>query len=86
MRHRLTAGGAATRRFSPASGLCEATLRRSQDAHVEKLFAGTPAPGAPLVAARFPRVFIDPDRAPFELDPAMFAEPLPRVARGLSDR
>ena len=70
------------RRYDPAflAGvrLCEATLRRSEDAYVEELFAGAPALGAPLVAARFPRVFIDPNRAPFELDPAMFAEPLPR--------
>ena len=46
--------------------------------------------GAPLIAARFPRAFVDANRAPGELDPAMFDAPLvsvgprsPRVAAGL---
>jgi len=45
----------------------------------------------PLLAARFPRAFLDVNREPFELDPNMFAEPLDfeinsqslRVAAGL---
>lgn len=83
---------------SPHSGRCydaaflararlpEAALRRSEDAWVDELFAGAPARGAPLLAARFPRVFIDPNREPFELDPAMFAEPLPRWVNSRSPR
>jgi len=46
--------------------------------------------GAPLICARFPRAFVDANRAPGELDPAMFDAPLnavgprsPRVAAGL---
>jgi N-formylglutamate amidohydrolase len=66
-------------------------LRRSEDAFVDKLFAAAPACGAPLLKAHFPRVFVDPNRQPYELDPGMFDERLPdfvninspRVAAGL---
>ena len=47
-------------------------LRRSEDAHVDALFADAPRLGAPLICATFPRVFVDPNRARDELDPAMF--------------
>jgi N-formylglutamate amidohydrolase len=68
-----------------------ATLRQSEDAFVDDLFALAPRHGMPLLAARFPRVFIDVNREPYELDPGMFAAPLPgyvnttspRVAAGL---
>jgi len=66
------------------------TLRRSEDAHVDALFAAA-ACGAPLLRARFPRAFLDLNREPYELDPRMFDGPLPdfantrslRVAAGL---
>ncbi|MGJ3232027.1 MAG: N-formylglutamate amidohydrolase [Oceanicaulis sp.] len=53
-----------------------AVLRRSEDAYVDALFADAPRHGAPLVEACFPRVFVDPNRARNELDPAMFDPPL----------
>jgi len=67
------------------------TLRKSEDAYVDELFAAVVELGAPLLAARFPRAFIDPNRAPGEIDGAMFDGPLgcwvgprtPRVAAGL---
>ncbi|HWY60801.1 MAG TPA: N-formylglutamate amidohydrolase [Rhizomicrobium sp.] len=67
------------------------TLRRSEDAFVDELFAGVPALGAPLIAARFPRAYCDANRGPAELDPGMFSGPLamavdapsPRVLAGL---
>jgi len=73
------------------SALDPLTLRRSEDAFVDELFAAAPGAGAPLIKALFPRVFLDANREPFELDPTMFAEPLPahvnanspRVAAGL---
>lgn len=66
-------------------------LRRSEDAHVDALFAGAVDVGAPLLAAEFPRAYVDVNREPYELDPAMFDAPLPpyavtrspRVAAGL---
>ena len=32
----------------------------------------------PLLAARFPRSYVDANREPYELDPGMFEGPLPR--------
>ncbi len=67
------------------------TLRRSEDAYVDELFAGVTALGAPLLAAEFPRAWLDVNRGIAELDQAMFDAPLtvpvdapgPRVAAGL---
>ena len=44
------------------------TLRRSEDAFVDELFADVTAMGAPLIAARFPRAYCDANRAPGEFD------------------
>lgn len=74
-----------------ASKLDAASLRRSEDAHVDALFSGAVDVGAPLLAAHFPRAYVDVNREPYELDPAMFDAPLPpyavtrspRVAAGL---
>ncbi|HZD24741.1 MAG TPA: N-formylglutamate amidohydrolase [Alphaproteobacteria bacterium] len=74
-----------------ATPLSAAVLRRSEDSFVDRLFAAAPAHGSPLLRARYARVYLDPNREPWELDPAMFAEPLPehvnttslRVAGGL---
>lgn len=63
--------------FVAESPLTARDLRRSEDAFVDELFAAAPQFGAPLLRARFPRAYVDPNRAPFELDPEMFADPLP---------
>jgi N-formylglutamate amidohydrolase len=52
------------------------TLRRSEDAFVDELFAGVVGLGAPLLAAEFPRAFLDVNRGSAELDPGMFSAPL----------
>src|ERR1700742_2366297 len=67
------------------------TLRRSEDAFVDELFAGAVTLGAPLLAAQFPRAWLDVNRNPRELDAGMFDgaltvpidAPSPRVAAGL---
>jgi N-formylglutamate deformylase len=67
------------------------TLRRSEDAFVDELFAGVVGLGAPLLAAQFPRAFLDVNRSSTELDAGMFDAPLgvpvdapsPRVTAGL---
>ncbi len=77
--------------FVEQAALDPQTLRRSEDSFVDELFAAVTAQGAPLLRALFPRAYIDPNREPWELDPSMFAEPLPdfvnvrspRVAAGL---
>jgi N-formylglutamate deformylase len=48
-----------------------ATLRRAVDTHIHELFARAPALGAPLLAARFPRAYIDPNRSPLDIDPEL---------------
>jgi N-formylglutamate amidohydrolase len=77
--------------FVEGARLDPIALRKSEDSYVDEIFAGVVAEGAPLLKALFPRAFVDPNREPFELDPAMFADPLPayvntrspRVAAGL---
>jgi N-formylglutamate amidohydrolase len=77
--------------FLEKTRLDESTLRRSEDAHVDSLFASANSIGAPLLHARFPRAYLDLNREPYELDPRMFEERLPefvntrslRVAAGL---
>jgi N-formylglutamate amidohydrolase len=62
------------------------TLRKSEDCYVDELFAGVAELGAPLIAARFPRAYLDVNREPFELDPELFGEPLPEFANTQSIR
>jgi N-formylglutamate deformylase len=76
--------------FAQSSRLDAISLRRSEDAFVDELFDSVVEMGAPLIAARFPRAYVDANRAPGELDPAMFDAPVtpvgprsPRVAAGL---
>jgi len=77
--------------FLAASKLDALAIRRSEDSFVDELFGHIPQLGAPLLRALFPRAFVDPNREPYELDPAMFTTPLPafvnrrspRVAAGL---
>lgn len=47
------------------------TLRRSEDAHMEELFAHVTRRGAPLLHAQFPRCYIDPNRNEDDLDLSM---------------
>jgi N-formylglutamate deformylase len=63
--------------FLAAARLDALALRRSEDGFVDELFAAAPEHGAPLVAAKFPRAFCDPNREQWELDPTMFVERLP---------
>src|SRR6185369_7649230 len=60
--------------FVATSRLDPLSLRRSEDAFVDELFAAGPAAGAPLLRARFPRAFVDPNREPYVFDDGMFTE------------
>jgi N-formylglutamate amidohydrolase len=68
------------------SRLDRLAIRRSEDAFVDELVAGAVQLGAPMVAATFPRAFLDPNREPYELDPRMFDAPLPRWVNSRSPR
>lgn len=47
-------------------------IRRGEDAFVDEIFADAPTHGATLIAARFPRTYIDPNRAATDIDPGLF--------------
>ncbi|MGB0087596.1 MAG: N-formylglutamate amidohydrolase [Rhodomicrobiaceae bacterium] len=66
--------------FLNASRLTAAALRKSEDAYVDLLLAGVVNIGATLMHAHFPRAYLDVNREPYELDPALFAETLPDYA------
>ena len=78
-------------RFLEMTRLDHLSIRQSEDAWVDELFGRAPHLGVPLLRAHFPRAYLDVNREPWELDPAMFVEPLserfnttsPRVAAGL---
>lgn len=52
-------------------------LRQAEDSYVDELFAGVLAHGASLIAADFPRAFIDVNRAPDDIDPSLLDGPWP---------
>ena len=47
------------------------TLRRAEDTHVEALYAAAPELGATLIAANFPRSYIDANRSLLDIDAAL---------------
>jgi len=68
--------------------LDEMTIRSSEDAFVDQLFASAPQMGAPLLKAGAPRAYIDLNRSAEELDPALIEGVRrqghnPRIASGL---
>jgi N-formylglutamate amidohydrolase len=62
------------------------SLRRSEDAYVDELFAGAAAHGASLLSATVARAYIDLNRDPIELDPDMFEERLPAASAASTPR
>lgn len=48
-----------------------ARLRRAEDMYVDTLFEAAPGFGAALLTARFPRSYIDPNRAADDIDPRL---------------
>ncbi len=78
-------------RFLAMTKLDANAIRKSEDCYVDELFGAAVALGAPMLAANFPRAYLDVNREPWELDPRMFREPVPphcnirsaRVAGGL---
>jgi N-formylglutamate amidohydrolase len=56
-------------------------LRRAEDMYVDELFGSAPARGATLIAALFPRSYIDPNRSLEDLDPELLADSWPGPVR-----
>jgi N-formylglutamate amidohydrolase len=69
-----------------ASRLDPLSLRRSEDSYVDEIFGAAPELGSPLLKARFARAYLDANREPFELDPAMFEDTLPDFVNRHSPR
>ena len=73
-------------RFLAMVRLDSNAIRRSEDCYVDELFGSAVALGAPMLAANFPRAYLDVNREPWELDPRMFVEPVPSFANIRSAR
>ena len=61
-------------------------LRGSEDSLVDGLIAPAPQQGVTAIHARYGRAFVDLNREPWELDPAMFEDELPDFARARTAR
>jgi N-formylglutamate deformylase len=56
-------------------------VRRGEDTWVHELYAQAPDHGATLLAANFPRAYIDPNRSLDDIDPVLLNEPWPGPTR-----
>lgn len=72
--------------FLANSKLDEQSIRQSEDPFVDELIEASPRYGAPLIKALYPRAYLDVNREPYELDPAMFGDTLPHFANTSSPR
>ena len=59
------------------SSIDHALLRQGEDLYVDALYANAPRHGATLIAANFPRTYIDPNRVPTDIDEALLDAPWP---------
>ncbi|GGY48990.1 N-formylglutamate amidohydrolase [Parvularcula lutaonensis] len=62
------------------------TLRRSEDAYVDQLIPQMAQDLVPVLGASFPRLFVDVNRSPRELDPLLFSGPLDDASESRSNR
>lgn len=74
------------KRFLSMSRLDANVIRRSEDCYVDELVFHGASLGMPLLAANFPRAYLDVNREAWELDPRMFRENLPSFANTRSAR
>lgn len=50
------------------AAVSESELREGEDCYLDELYAAAPAHGAPLLAAQFPRTYLDPNRHAGDVD------------------
>lgn len=53
------------------AAVSESELREGEDAYIDELYASAPEHGASLLAAQFPRTYLDPNRNAGDVDPEM---------------
>ncbi len=68
------------------AALPEAALREGEDSFIDALYRPAADRGVPLLAAQFPRTYLDPNRHAADIDPALLDAPWPgeRVDSGKS--
>jgi len=54
-------------------------LRETEDGFIDEIFESAPGAGVPLLAAQFPRCYIDANRAVDDIDPLLLEEPWPGI-------
>jgi len=59
------------------AAVSEAELREGEDCFVDELYAGAPELGAPLLAALWPRTYLDPNRHAGDVDLELLQGPWP---------
>jgi N-formylglutamate deformylase len=59
------------------SVLGAAELRDGEDCFIDELYAPASASGVPLLAAQFPRTYLDPNRHAGDIDPELLEQPWP---------
>lgn len=64
--------------FQPA--VARDVLRQAEDTYVDELYEAAPSVGATLIAARFPRSYIDPNRSLLDIDASLLDSPWPGPA------
>ena len=74
------------RDFLTMTRLDRVTIRRSEDAFVDDLCLAAAGGRLPVLAARFPRAWLDVNRERLELDPRMFTGAVPADANTRSTR
>ncbi len=74
------------KKFQQLSRLDARSLRVSEDAWVDELFADAPLYGASLLRAHFPRAMLDANRAQNELDPEMYSDYCTPLSQGKNAR
>ena len=63
--------------FLDASRLDRHQIRQSEDMFVDALLAQAPSHGIGVLSANYPRAYVDLNRAPYELEQALFEDTLP---------
>jgi N-formylglutamate amidohydrolase len=63
--------------FIDASRLDAHAIRQSEDMFVDALLARAPQHGIGVLSANYPRAYVDLNRAPYELEQALFEDTLP---------
>ena len=72
--------------FLTQTRLGNLAIRKSEDFMVDELIAPTVSHGVPMLAANFPRAYMDANREPYELDPQLFLGSMPDYANTTSVR